>query len=114
MTKATPEGDIWMDGYRLPHIPRGCFLVLRTDGSDDIRRFPERKGADRLDALARALGFDDYEIFTLRGRSHLVMVRKYPHDESDPVNSRASWLVGDGTGFGIQVRGDVAVLHDGD
>jgi len=122
----------------MPTVPRDSFLVIRTDGHEEVVPFPAKKGMTRLDAMKQALGFDTFDFIALnrrgRGPVDLVMVvddqgyetrtedhggdhfELVPVQARKPVNPRATELYHAVClpGTTHQIVGDVAILHDAD
>jgi len=125
----------------MPDVPRGSFLVIRTDGSEETHELPAfRDGSGpRVAAVKRALGFNvlDFVTLTRRGRTaDLVMIvndmgyESRAVEDADgvtlvpvrarfPVNERATAIYHatckpGSPGMAHEIVGDVAVIHDAD
>ena len=123
--------------YTLPDIPQHHFLLIKTDGTEELRPFPSPPGFQRIETMVAALGFDTLDFSTLTkdhwGRAKLLMVVNDKGWETDlvqhgpgrfelvpttanfPVNDKATDLYrAIAPTSEHQIVGDVAVLNDDD
>ena len=96
-------------------VSRGHFLVIRTDGSQEL--YAERASVRRLQQLLGVATLDSVTLERRGGRPTVVMmVDDAGMIDNKLVNGKATDLYHGVCKLGTiwAIRGDVAIVHDGD